>query len=476
MRPGQQHNRRNNRGRHQNGGSNGGSHNQSGGQRKGQNPLTRSYESNGPDVKVRGTPMHIAEKYMSLARDATSAGDPVLAENYLQHAEHYNRIIMAYREQQEAGGPTQQPQRFRQAGFDPNDPGDDLDDGQPDTTANDDSQGPPPVAGGEQPVERPMDTRNDRPERQERFDRGDRSDRQFNDRGDRGDRGDRSDRPFNRFDGDRSQNRDNRERPFEGQPGDNRQDRQFRRDRFDRNNRPQGDRPQGDRRDRFNEGGGPQRSFEPRADAEQRPDRVDRPDRPDRVDRPDRSDRNAGGFRQQGFDRGDRGDRGQDRSQDRSQDRTSDRAVDRPDRSAAGERLPPHERHIPERRQPPVQPEQPAPEWIAQDRNLDRNADRVPPASVQPVVERPVVERPAVERSVEPVRVVRSVAAPVEAVAPMPAAADPRPARAPPRKRAAPAAPSGVAFQEHDQPSFLKRTTRKPKAEPKTEPGDSKPE
>ena len=68
--------------------------------RKGQNPLTRSFDSNGPDQKIRGTPTHIAEKYMSLARDALSAGDPVLAENYLQHAEHYNRIIMSYREQQ----------------------------------------------------------------------------------------------------------------------------------------------------------------------------------------------------------------------------------------------------------------------------------------------------------------------------------------------------------------------------------------
>lgn len=63
------------------------------------NPLSRSFESNGPDVKIRGTPSHIAEKYMSLARDAQSTGDPVLAENYLQHAEHYSRIIMAYREQ-----------------------------------------------------------------------------------------------------------------------------------------------------------------------------------------------------------------------------------------------------------------------------------------------------------------------------------------------------------------------------------------
>ena len=63
--------------------------------RKGPNPLSRSYESNGPDVKVRGTAAHVAEKYMSLARDALSAGDTVSAESYFQHAEHYNRIVMA---------------------------------------------------------------------------------------------------------------------------------------------------------------------------------------------------------------------------------------------------------------------------------------------------------------------------------------------------------------------------------------------
>ena len=57
--------------------------------RKGPNPLTRSYESNGPDVKIRGTAHHIAEKYLQLARDAQSSGDPVMAESYLQHAEHY---------------------------------------------------------------------------------------------------------------------------------------------------------------------------------------------------------------------------------------------------------------------------------------------------------------------------------------------------------------------------------------------------
>jgi hypothetical protein len=87
MRPGQQNKRR---GRGNNGGGGGGNFN-----RKGVNPLTRTYDSSGPDVKIRGTAQHIAEKYAALARDAQSSGDRVMAENYLQHAEHYNRIIAA---------------------------------------------------------------------------------------------------------------------------------------------------------------------------------------------------------------------------------------------------------------------------------------------------------------------------------------------------------------------------------------------
>lgn len=85
------------RGRNNNGGNNQGNNqgNNGGGNRKGPNPLTRSYESNGPDVKIRGSAQQVAEKYTTLARDATSAGDRVMAENYLQHAEHYNRIIAA---------------------------------------------------------------------------------------------------------------------------------------------------------------------------------------------------------------------------------------------------------------------------------------------------------------------------------------------------------------------------------------------
>lgn len=63
--------------------------------------MSRVYESNGPDVKIRGTAAHVAEKYLTLARDASSSGDPVAAENYLQHAEHYSRIVAAANAQQQ---------------------------------------------------------------------------------------------------------------------------------------------------------------------------------------------------------------------------------------------------------------------------------------------------------------------------------------------------------------------------------------
>jgi hypothetical protein len=67
--------------------------------RRGQNPMTRVFESNGPDIKIRGTASHVAEKYVQLARDARSSGDPVASENYYQHAEHYFRLIATAQEQ-----------------------------------------------------------------------------------------------------------------------------------------------------------------------------------------------------------------------------------------------------------------------------------------------------------------------------------------------------------------------------------------
>ncbi|WP_255500956.1 DUF4167 domain-containing protein, partial [Caulobacter sp. 17J80-11] len=54
----------------------------------------RAWESTGPEnVKVRGNAQHVYERYHQLARDASSSGDRVLAENYLQHAEHYFRVL-----------------------------------------------------------------------------------------------------------------------------------------------------------------------------------------------------------------------------------------------------------------------------------------------------------------------------------------------------------------------------------------------
>ena len=93
MRPGQQNNSNNNNNNNNKNRSRGRNNNNGG--RKHLNPLSRNYESNGPDVKVRGNAAHVAEKYVQLARDAHGSGDSVMAENYLQHAEHYFRIVLA---------------------------------------------------------------------------------------------------------------------------------------------------------------------------------------------------------------------------------------------------------------------------------------------------------------------------------------------------------------------------------------------
>ncbi|HEY8276698.1 MAG TPA: DUF4167 domain-containing protein [Methyloceanibacter sp.] len=116
------------------------------GGRKPQNPLSRSFESNGPDVKIRGTAAHIAEKYTSLARDAMASGDLVASESYLQHAEHYNRIIMTA--QQQFGPQGGQPgDAANGVGFRPRGEGDEEggDDGE-----GDDFRGGPQYQGREQ--------------------------------------------------------------------------------------------------------------------------------------------------------------------------------------------------------------------------------------------------------------------------------------------------------------------------------------
>lgn len=69
------------------------SHNNQNGQRRSFQNKNRVFDSNGPDVRIRGTAFQIVEKYAALAKDAHSTGDWVLAESYLQHAEHYQRMI-----------------------------------------------------------------------------------------------------------------------------------------------------------------------------------------------------------------------------------------------------------------------------------------------------------------------------------------------------------------------------------------------
>jgi hypothetical protein len=190
VRQGQQ----NRRGRGRNNNRKGGGHHH--------NPLARSFESNGPDVKIRGTPAHIAEKYMALARDAQSSGDPVLAENYLQHAEHYSRIIMAYREQlnPQGEGMNGSGPRLRGPG-EMGDGGDEFGEDDGNDAAEDAFAQPfPPQAQGQsQPVRQEgrqegnnrHDGGNNRHDRPFRRDQGRHRDR-FNDRNDRGDRGERN--------------------------------------------------------------------------------------------------------------------------------------------------------------------------------------------------------------------------------------------------------------------------------------------
>jgi hypothetical protein len=211
--------------------------------RKGQNPLARSFESNGPDVKIRGTPAHIAEKYLSLARDAQTSSDPVLAENYLQHAEHYNRIIMAYREQLQQSGELPNgsgqhmpdgAQDFGDGGGDGDDMGDDMGD------------------DGFQP---PMPHQSQPPVRQQGSHEGHREGNRDNSR-----------------DGNRDNNRDGNRENRDG----NRHDRPFRRDHgggrhrgynADRDRRPEGRGPPADRQA---EGRGPPPERQQEGDGEGR--------------------------------------------------------------------------------------------------------------------------------------------------------------------------------------------------------------
>lgn len=73
--------------------------NQGGRNRSGAYNRNQIFDSNGPDVRIRGTAHQVCEKYLALAKDAQAVGDTIQAENYLQHAEHYQRIINSWNEE-----------------------------------------------------------------------------------------------------------------------------------------------------------------------------------------------------------------------------------------------------------------------------------------------------------------------------------------------------------------------------------------
>ncbi|HEY1750916.1 MAG TPA: DUF4167 domain-containing protein [Caulobacteraceae bacterium] len=244
--------RQRNRGR---GGGGGG-----GGNGKPQHNANRAFDSNGPDgVKVRGAAQHIYEKYQQLARDTSALGDRVLAENYLQHAEHYFRVLRAM-----------QPQRpvTEIIGRDQFASGYDID-------FEDESQ------NVEEPAEAEVETagdgrqgqwqRDDRQPREERPQNDYRQQGEYRQQGDRG-QGEyrqRDDRPQGEY-----RQRDDR---YQGE----------RRERFQRDDRPRDDRPRDDR----------PRDDRPRDDRP-REDRQgggryqgDRPQRQDRDYRSERGDR-----------------------------------------------------------------------------------------------------------------------------------------------------------------------------------------
>lgn len=122
MRPSNKQRSRNKQG---NGGHNSNNNNNSQRQRMG-NIINRVFESAGPDGKVRGTPQQIIDKYQALARDAQVSGDRVAAESFLQHSEHYSRLLgeaqrhqMEQREREEAGRPERPQPQPQDAGFRP---------------------------------------------------------------------------------------------------------------------------------------------------------------------------------------------------------------------------------------------------------------------------------------------------------------------------------------------------------------------
>lgn len=70
----------------------------------------QTFESAGPEGKIRGTAQQVLDRYLVLGRDAALSGDPITAESFFQHAEHYYRVLNAH----EDGEGRRSPDRNRQ--------------------------------------------------------------------------------------------------------------------------------------------------------------------------------------------------------------------------------------------------------------------------------------------------------------------------------------------------------------------------
>lgn len=84
----------------------------------------QTFDSNGPNVRIRGNAHQVHEKYLALARDASASGDRIAAENYMQHADHYFRIINLDSDDESHGRGRQHGHRHDQRGGNGRDSGD----------------------------------------------------------------------------------------------------------------------------------------------------------------------------------------------------------------------------------------------------------------------------------------------------------------------------------------------------------------
>jgi hypothetical protein len=226
------------RSRNRNGGGGGG------GGGKPQHNTNRAFDSNGPEgVKVRGAAQHVYEKYQQLARDAQTSGDRVLAENYLQHAEHYFRLMRAMQPQRPLSEIIGRDQFVSGYDIDFEDEGASADAGEAEQETAE--AGDAAEAGDRPPRFEPRRDDYRQGDSRQRDDQP-RQDRFQNDRGP-GDRGQADRAQSERLQGDR----------FQG----------------DRSDRGQGERPRDDRVGR---------NDRPRFNRDDRPPRAERPERPER--------------------------------------------------------------------------------------------------------------------------------------------------------------------------------------------------